>query len=41
MIEELTGRLSGSRLRLRVQMPLEASWGVAELDVAALLEGLS
>jgi Uma2 family endonuclease len=27
VIEELTGRLAGSRLRLRVQMPLEASWG--------------
>jgi Uma2 family endonuclease len=38
VIEELTGRLAGSRLRLRVQMPLEASWGALPEPDLLLIE---
>jgi Uma2 family endonuclease len=39
VLEELTGRLAGSRLRMRVQMPLEAGWGALPEPDLLLIEG--
>jgi Uma2 family endonuclease len=39
VVEELTGRLAGSRLRMRVQMPLEAGWGALPEPDLLLIEG--